>query len=204
MFNKGMLIILSGPSGAGKGTVIKELMKKQRYMLSTSVTTRSKREGEEDGIHYFFESKNKFKNMIKEDKFLEYAEFCGEYYGTPLDYVKEQLEFGKNVILEIEVQGALQVKEKMPDSILIFLTPPSINELEERLTNRNTETPEKIAMRLEKAKEEITMIDNYDYIVVNKVVKKAARQIHNIVRCERKSAKRNLNIKDIFLNGGII
>lgn len=201
MNKKGLLVIISGPSGAGKGTVVSELIKNKSYTLSTSITTRQAREGEIDGVHYFFRNTEEFKKMIEKNELLEYAEFCGNYYGTPMFYVEEQLEQGKNVILEIEVQGALQVKERYKEAILIFLTPPNIIELRRRLENRATETLEKINMRMKRAKEEIRLIDKYDYIVINEIVEEAVFSINNIVESEKMSAKRHMDLINIFLEG---
>ncbi|MBS5794676.1 MAG: guanylate kinase [Lachnospirales bacterium] len=201
MNKKGLLVIISGPSGAGKGTVVSELIKNKSYALSTSITTRQAREGEIDGVHYFFRNTEEFKKMIEKNELLEYAEFCGNYYGTPMFYVEEQLEQGKNVILEIEVQGALQVKERYKEAILIFLTPPNIVELRRRLENRATETLEKINMRMKRAKEEIRLIDKYDYIVINEIVEEAVFSINNIVESEKMSAKRHMDLINIFLEG---
>ncbi|WP_250278744.1 guanylate kinase [[Clostridium] colinum] len=201
MNKKGLLVIVSGPSGAGKGTVVSELIKNKSYALSTSITTREARQGEVDGVHYFFRDTEEFKKMIEKNELLEYAEFCGNYYGTPMFYVQEQLEQGKNVILEIEVQGALQVKERYKDAILIFLTPPNITELRNRLEKRATETLEKINMRMKRAREEITLINKYDYIVINNIVEEAVKDINNIVESEKMSAKRHTGLIDIFLEG---
>ncbi len=201
MNKKGLLVIVSGPSGAGKGTVVSELIKNQSYALSTSITTRQAREGEIDGVHYFFRDTKTFEKMIEKNELLEYAEFCGNYYGTPMFYVEEQLEQGKNVILEIEVQGALQVKERYEDAILIFLTPHNIVELRRRLENRATETEEKINMRMKRAREEIKLIDKYDYIVINNIVEEAVNNINNIVETEKMSAKRHIDLINTFLEG---
>lgn len=201
MDKNGLLVIVSGPSGAGKGTVVSELIKYNNYALSTSVTTRTARNGEIDGVHYFFRSNQEFEKMIEENQLLEYAKFCEHYYGTPIFYVEEQLKKGKNVILEIEVQGALQVKEKFKDAILIFLTPPNIMELRKRLEKRATETKEKIDMRMKRAKEEIKLINKYDYIVINNFVSEAVLDIDNIVNTEKKAAKRHIDLIDIFLKG---
>ena len=190
MNEKGLLMIISGPSGAGKGTVVEELKKDPKYALSISATTREPRPHEENGVHYFFKTKDEFEKMIDNKKLLEYAEFCGNYYGTPIDYVKEQIEQNKTVILEIEVQGALQVKEIFKEAILVFLTPPSMTELENRLIGRGTETPEKIELRLNRAKEEIQLIDKYDYVVVNDLVENAVQKIGNIVSAEKMKVNR--------------
>ena len=201
MNKKGLLVIVSGPSGAGKGTVVSELIKNKSYVFSTSITTRQARKGEIDGVHYFFKNKEEFKKMIEKNELLEYAEFCDNYYGTPMFYVEEQLEKGKNVILEIEVQGALQVKERYKEAILIFLTPPNITELRNRLEKRATETLEKINMRMKRAKEEIKLIDKYDYIVINNIVEEAVCSINNIVNTEKMSAKRHIDLINTFLEG---
>lgn len=192
---KGILLIISGPSGAGKGTVVSELKKTGDYFLSISATTRKPRQNEVDGVHYFFKSREQFEDMIKNNELLEYADFCGNYYGTPVDYINKQTEKNKTVILEIEIQGALQVKKVYPEAVLIFLTPPSMSELEKRLIERGTETSEKIKLRLSRAAEEIDNIGKYDYIVVNDTVKQAADDIECIVRAEKMRAIRNTDIK---------
>lgn len=201
MNESGLLIIVSGPSGAGKGTVVSELVKLDSYALSISMTTRDAREGEVNGEHYFFATHQQFQEMINKNELLEYAQFCDNYYGTPLNYVNEKLESGKNVILEIEVQGALQVKERFPNAILIFLTPSNIEELRNRLEKRATETVEKINMRMARAKEEIKLIDKYDYIVINTIVEEAVNNINTIVESEKMSAKRHMYLVDTFLKG---
>lgn len=201
MKKKGLLIIVSGPSGAGKGTIVNELIKNETYALSISMTTRNARKNEIEGIHYFFKTSEEFEVMIEKKQLLEYAKFCDNYYGTPTFYVEEQLNMGKNVILEIEVQGALQVKERYKDAILIFLTPENINELKSRLEKRATETLEKIEMRMEMAKEEIKLINKYDYIVINNVIDEAVYDINNIVKSEQMLAKRHMELIKTFLEG---
>ena len=197
---KGILLIISGPSGAGKGTVVSKLKEKSGYSLSISATTRKPRQNEIDGVHYFFKSKEEFEKMIEDKKLLEYADFCGNYYGTPTDFVNERIENNKTVILEIEIQGALQVKSIYPEAVLIFLTPPSMDELEKRLVGRATETPEKIELRLKRAVEEIDNIDKYDYIVINDSVERAVVDIEHIVNAEKMKAKRNLNLKELLID----
>ena len=166
--SKGILVVVSGFSGAGKGTVMKRLLEKyDDYALSVSVTTRAPRPGEEDGIAYFFRSREEFEQMIREDALIEYAQYVKNYYGTPRSYVEEQLSAGRNVILEIEIQGAMKVKEKIPEALLVFVTPPTVAELEKRLKGRGTETDQVIADRLARAGEEAKGMDQYDYILVN-------------------------------------
>lgn len=194
--DKGLLVVVSGPSGAGKGTVMGRLITGGGYALSVSATTRSPREGEKDGINYFFKTRDEFEKMIADNEFLEYAEFCGNYYGTPAPYVQAMLDEGKNVILEIEVKGAFQVKERCPEAVLVFLAPPSIKELESRLVGRGTETADVIEKRLARALEELDLIDNYDYVVVNDDTDEAVSDIRSIVRAERRKTARNTDIKN--------
>lgn len=200
MKEKGLLIVLSGPSGVGKGTVRKELFKQEDlgFQYSISMTTRKPREGEVDGVDYFFKSRDEFEELIKQDKLLEYAEFVGNYYGTPVDYVRQTISEGKDVFLEIEVQGARQIREKFPEALFIFLAPPSLSELESRIIGRGTESEDVIANRLKTAKEEIEMMDLYDYVVENDTVESACDKIKAIVvagHCNREYvAKRYLKM----------
>ena len=169
--SKGVLTVVSGFSGAGKGTVMKRLIQKyDDYALSISVTTRKPREGERDGIEYFFKTKEEVETMIKNDEFLEYARYVDNYYGTPRFYVEEMLAKGKNVILEIEIQGAMQIKAKNPEAVLVFVTPPSFEELRNRLVGRGTETADVIESRLRRASEEAEGMSSYDYILVNDTI----------------------------------
>lgn len=186
MPERGLLIVLSGPSGVGKGTVRKALFEKDdnQFEYSISMTTRNKREGEVEGVDYFFRSKDEFEQLISEGKMLEYAEYVGNYYGTPLDYVNKTLDEGKDVFLEIEVQGAMKVKEKMPDGVFIFLTPPDFSELKARIVNRGTDELAVIEKRMTKAKEEIEMMRHYDYAVVNDEVELAVQRIKKIIESE--------------------
>lgn len=181
---KGILILISGFSGAGKGTVIRELIKDTRYAFSISATTRQPRVGEEEGVHYFFLTREKFTEMIGKNEFLEWAEFCNNYYGTPKKYVENQLLQGKDVILEIEVQGALQVKEIFPECVLIFITPPTLKELQHRLESRGTEEISVVQQRLCRAREELTYMQDYDYIVINDILEDTIEIIENIVVAE--------------------
>ena len=178
---KGRLIVISGPAGTGKGTVVNGLMERERYALSVSATTRAPRGFEQDGINYFFKTVEEFEEMIKNNEFLEYAKFVDNYYGTPKKFVLDKLEEGKNVLLEIEVQGALQVKKNYPEATLIFLLPPSMEELESRLRGRATDSEETILKRLARAEEEMSYKDKYDYQVVNFEVDQAVQEIEDII-----------------------
>lgn len=198
---KGLLIVVSGPSGTGKGTVMNKLLDTGKYALSISATTRNAREGEVDGSSYFFKTKDEFEKLIAEDKLLEYACFCENYYGTPLDYVQSQMNMGKNVILEIEVQGAMEVKKKLPDTVMIFMLPPDFEELRRRLVNRGTETIDVIEKRLARAKEEVDLINNYDYVVVNKNIDDAVDAIDSIVEGEHHKIKHNLSTINEIVKG---
>ena len=192
MNHKGILMVLSGFSGAGKGTLMKKLLETyDNYALSVSMTTRQPREGERDGIEYFFSTKEAFEQKIEEGGLIEYAQYCGNYYGTPRAYVEEQLANGKDVILEIEIQGALQIKEKFPEALLLFATPPSIEELEKRLRGRGTETEEVIRKRLLRAGEEADGMDAYDYLVINDDLERCVEEIHSIVNAARNTPGRN-------------
>ena len=193
--DKGLLIVLSGPSGVGKGTVRKALFNMPGHNLeySISMTTRKQRPGEVDGKDYYFVSREEFEQRIKDGKFLEHAEFVGNYYGTPLDLVEEKLQAGKEVVLEIEVQGALQVREKCPDAVFIFLAPPSKQALYDRLRSRGTETEEVIEQRVEKANKEFKLAYKYDYIVVNDTVENAADRIMAIIRAEHAKTERTIH-----------
>ncbi len=191
--NKGILTVVSGFSGAGKGTIMKELLKQHpdTYALSISATTRNPRPGETDGVEYFFRTREEFEQMIAEDALVEYAQYVGNYYGTPKTYVEEQLLAGKNVILEIEIQGALKVKEKFPDTLLLFVTPPSAEELKNRLVGRGTETMGVVESRLRRANEEAEGIEQYDYLVINNVLEDAAEEVHQIIQNEHYRVSRN-------------
>ncbi|WEG15002.1 guanylate kinase [Pullulanibacillus sp. KACC 23026] len=182
---KGLLVVLSGPSGVGKGTVCKALRSRESQLdYSISATTRKPRAGEQHGVEYFFKTKEEFQQMIDQNQLLEWAEYAGNYYGTPLDYVQNTLESGQDVILEIEVQGAMQVKKNFAEGLFIFLAPPSLSELKNRIEGRGTETAESIAMRLSIAKEEIEMMSHYDYVVENDQVTLACDRIEAIVTAE--------------------
>lgn len=190
--NKGILVVVSGFSGAGKGTVMKRLMEKyDGYALSVSATTRKPRPGEEDGREYFFRTRDEFEKLIEEDALLEYARYVENYYGTPRSYVEEQLQAGRNVILEIEIQGAMKIKEKIPEALLVFVTPPTVEELERRLTGRGTETAQVITDRLARAGEEAEGMGQYDYILVNDTVEECVDHLHQIIVSEHSRVSRN-------------
>lgn len=192
---RGLLIVLSGPSGVGKGTVRKALfeMKGHNLVYSVSMTTRPPRANEVDGVDYYFVSKEQFLEDIKNDRFLEWAEFVGNYYGTPRDKIEEYLEDGKEVVIEIEVEGALQVRERMKEAVFIFLVPPSKEALYKRLQNRGTEKQEIIDKRVRKAEQEFTLAYKYDYIVVNDDVENAADRIMAIIRAEHARVERTIH-----------
>ena len=190
--SKGILVVVSGFSGAGKGTVMKRLLEKyDDYALSISVTTRNPRPGEEDGREYFFKTVEEFEKMIAKDELIEYAKYVDNYYGTPREYVEEQMKAGKDVILEIEIQGALKVREKFPDALLLFVTPPSAQELKKRLVNRGTETMDVIEFRMNRAKEEALGMDQYDYLIINDDLQECVEEVHRIIQGEHRRSFRN-------------
>lgn len=192
MSDRGMLAVVSGFSGAGKGTLMKRLLEKYDcYALSVSATTRAPRDGEEHGREYFFHTKEEFEELILQDALIEYAKYVDNYYGTPKSYVEKQLKAGKDVILEIEIQGALKVKEKLPDTLLLFVTPPSAEELKRRLEGRGTETPEVIASRLRRASEEAKAMPLYDYILVNDDLETCVDQMHEIIQSQHNTVANN-------------
>ena len=186
MADRGLLIVFSGPSGVGKGTVRKAIFERDdnEFEYSVSMTTRPMRKGEVDGVDYYFRTKEEFEAMIEAGEMLEYAEYVGNYYGTPLTYVNQTLDEGKDVFLEIEVQGAKQVKDKVPDGVFIFLTPPDLAELKSRIVGRGTDADEVIEERMKVAKEEIEMMALYDYAVVNDEVPLAVERIKHIIASE--------------------
>jgi len=192
MKKRGILIVVSGFSGAGKGTLMRKLVAEyDEYALSISATTRNPREGEEEGSAYFFKTVEQFEKMIAQGELIEYANYVGNYYGTPRTYVEEQLEQGRDVILEIEMQGALKVKEQFPETLLLFVTPNSIQELEKRLVRRGTETAEIIKSRMEQALREAAVIDRYDYLVINEDLDECVVHVHQIIQSEHSRVSRN-------------
>lgn len=192
--NKGILTVVSGFSGAGKGTIMKALMQahSETYALSISATTRAPRTGERDGIEYFFKSREAFEQMIADDALVEYAEYVGNYYGTPKAYVEDQMAQGRDVILEIELQGALKIKEKRPDTFLVYVMPPDARTLVDRLTNRGTETPEKVHERLTRALEEADEVAKYEFVVINDDLDRSAEELHQLIEVQHNKIDRNL------------
>ena len=192
---KGILVVVSGFSGAGKGTIMKNLTQKyDNYALSISATTRAPRPGEEDGKSYFFVSKDRFEEMIDRDELVEYAKYVDNYYGTPRKFVEDCLNEGKDVILEIEIQGALKIKKKFPDSLLIFMAPPSAEELRARLIGRNTEDEATVNKRLSRAIVEAEGVEAYDYILVNADIDTCTEKLHNLIRASHDRAEVHLDL----------
>ena len=185
---KGVLAVISGFSGAGKGTIMKELIKRYDYFLSVSATTRRPRDGEVDGKDYYFHTKEEFQQMIDQGELVEWAEYVGNFYGTPKKRVEEQLDQGRDVLLEIEMQGGMLVKQQFPDSLLIFISPPSAEVLKERLAGRGTESPEEIKRRLQRAVEEVKYMKDYDYIIVNDDLEDAINKVNDLIRYDHYKA----------------
>ncbi len=189
--NRGLLIVVSAPSGCGKGTLLAEILKDNDYYYSVSATTRSPREGEVDGVNYHFATREEFEDLIKSDGMLEYAQYCGNYYGTPKKEVEKKLSEGKNVILEIEVQGAMQVKEIAPEGVFVFILPPSVSELKKRLLKRGTE---EISVRVSEAVGEIKYAEKYDYVIVNDDLSKAVDDFKMVISAEKMRTKNSKEI----------
>lgn len=197
MNQKGVLIVISGFAGSGKGTITKELIKRyDNYRLSISATTRAPRPGEVDGKDYFFKTREQFEEMIEQGKLLEHAHYVGNYYGTPRDYVEQTLLEGNDVILEIEYLGGFNVKRKFPEAVLCFITPPSVEEVYNRLKGRGTETEEVILKRLKRGREEADVMDKYDYIIINDDLESAIENIHNSIQCSKNFASHRLDFID--------
>lgn len=197
MEGKGILVVISGFSGAGKGTVTKRLIKQyESYALSVSATTRKPREGEAEGREYFFKTREEFEKMIAQDELIEYARYVNHYYGTPKAFVEEKLSLGKDVILEIELQGALKIKERFEKTLLLFITPPSVAELKRRLIGRGTETAGVIEERLKRAQEEAKGMINYDYFIVNDSLEGCVAAVHQVIQGEHLRSFRNLDFAE--------
>ena len=194
MNHQGILVVVSGFSGAGKGTLMKELLKRyDNYALSISATTRAPREGETDGKEYFFVTKEQFEKMRDERKLIEYAQYVNSYYGTPKEYVEQKMAEGKDVILEIEIQGALKVKKRFPDALLLFVTPPSAEELRRRLVGRGTETLEVINARLARAAEEASGMEAYDYLLINDDLDRCVEEMHQLIQLQHRKTSYHLD-----------
>lgn len=198
--NKGRLIVFSAPSGCGKGTMLAEIVKNKKFWCSISATTRFPRNGEIDGVDYHFMTRDEFEKRIANNEFLEYAEYCQNYYGTILSEVDEKIEKGIDVILEIEVQGAMKIKEKRPDAIFVFIAPPSVGELRRRLKKRGTEPDEIIDERVSKATEEIMLAKNYDYVIVNDALEDAIEDFFAVMRAERLKIEFSAELIDEVIN----
>lgn len=193
MFRKGNLVVVSGPSGTGKGTLVKQVCRNNsQVMFSTSATTRAPRKGEVDGKDYFYKTKQQFEEMIENEDFIEWVNYCDNYYGTPKKPIKEALDKGIDVLLEIEVEGALKVKNQFPECILMFVLPPSFEELKNRIINRQSETYDLINKRLNKARQEVKLINRYDYFIINDIIERAANEIICILVAEKHKVKRNI------------
>jgi guanylate kinase len=198
MNKKGLLFIISGPAGSGKGTIVSRVRELAQFGFSVSATTRSPRPGEEHGVHYYFIDKTEFEGKIEAGEMLEYAQYVGNYYGTPKKPVEDALAAGRNIVLDIEVKGALQVKEKMPEAVMIYILPPDYETLLSRIRGRGTETEEVIQKRMNEARNEIRTFPKYDYVVINDTVEKAAQDVLSILRTENMKTFRNLDIQENF------
>jgi guanylate kinase len=205
MLRDGLLVIVSGPSGAGKGTVLKALKENNdKIRFSISATTRNPREGETEGQNYFFKTTEQFQKMIHDDQLVEWVEYCNNYYGTPKSYVEDSLKLGYDVILEIEVEGARNIRSKYPECVSIFILPPSFYELKKRIEGRGTEDPAVIKKRMDKARKEVLFAEKYDYIVTNDTVEKAAYEIKCILNTEKLKLSRNFDILSDLKQEGFI
>ncbi len=194
MNRKGILVVVSGFSGVGKGTLMRQLTERYGYYsLSVSATTRAPREGEEDGREYFFRTQEEFERLIEEDRLIEYACYCGNYYGTPRDYVEDQIEQGRDVILEIELQGAMKIREQYPDALLLFVMPPDAKTLADRLRGRGTEDEDIIQARLARAVEEAQGAEQYDYMIINDDLEKSVEEMHRVIDSQHNMINRNLD-----------
>lgn len=196
---KGRMFVVSGPSGVGKGTIVEKLIRDNPQLhLSVSATTRGMRSGEAEGINYYYKTREEFAKMIEADELLEWAEFCGNYYGTPKAAISSKLDEGKDVILEIETQGAMKVKECFPESIFVFVVPPSMEELENRLKGRDTEKEDVIKLRVDTAKKEIQLINKYDYVIVNDNLDEAVASLEGVIAADRLKTDRAINDLEVL------
>ncbi|HHU89793.1 MAG TPA: guanylate kinase [Clostridiaceae bacterium] len=199
--NPGLLIVVSGPAGVGKGTIVRKMLEKNsKFVLSVSATSRAPRPNESEGNNYYYKTREQFEAMIKNDELIEWVEYCDNYYGTPRELVLSEIEKGNVVLLEIEVDGALNVKRLFPDCVLCFIIPPDFNELEKRLRGRGTDTEEAIIKRLTRAKEEFRYLEEYDYLIINDSIENAAQRFFSIVQAEQMRTKRNQSIINKFKN----
>lgn len=198
MKNKGLLLVVSAPSGCGKGTILGEILKDDSFYYSISATTRAPREGEQDGVNYHFITKEEFEQRIAQGGMLEYAQYCGNYYGTPKKEVEQMREAGRDVILEIEVEGAMKVRALCPDAVFLFIAPPSVEELRRRLNKRGTEAAEVIEERVSQASRELSYADRYDYIIVNGELEKAIQDFRTVVRAEKLRTKNGNKIDEVL------
>ena len=198
MRNKGLLLVVSAPSGCGKGTILGEILKDEGFYYSISATTRAPREGEQDGVNYHFITKEEFEQRIARGGMLEYAQYCGNYYGTPKKEVEQMREAGRDVILEIEVEGAMKVRSLCPDAVFLFIAPTSVEELRRRLNKRGTEAAEVIEERVAQASRELSYADRYDYIIVNGELEKAIDDFRTIVRAEKLRTKNGNKIDEVL------
>ena len=199
--NPGLLVVLSGPAGVGKGTIVRKMLEKDsKFVLSISATSRIPRATESEGKNYYFKTREKFEEMIKNDELVEWVEYCGNYYGTPRALVCNEIEKGNVVILEIEVDGAINVKRLFPECVLCFIIPPDFSELEKRLRGRGTDTEDSIINRLERARDEFKYIDSYDYLILNDSIENAAQRFFNVVQAEQMRTNRNQLLIEKFRN----
>ncbi len=198
MKNKGLLLVVSAPSGCGKGTILGEILKDDSFYYSISATTRAPREGEQDGVNYHFITKEEFEQRIAQGGMLEYAQYCGNYYGTPKKEVEQMREAGRDVILEIEVEGAMKVRALCPDAVFLFIAPPSVEELRRRLNKRGTEAAEVIEERVSQASRELSYANRYDYIIVNGELEKAIQDFRAVVRAEKLRTKNGNKIDEVL------
>ena len=198
MKNKGLLLVVSAPSGCGKGTILGEILKDDSFYYSISATTRAPREGEQDGVNYHFITKEEFEQRIAQGGMLEYAQYCGNYYGTPKKEVEQMRDAGRDVILEIEVEGAMKVRALCPDAVFLFIAPPSVEELRRRLNKRGTEAAEVIEERVSQASRELSYANRYDYIIVNGELEKAIQDFRTVVRAEKRRTKNGNKIDEVL------